>query len=475
MFALDIRTTYLIIGLLYLVLPVVAWIVLAGQHTRAVTYWCGGGLLGGVGLLLIGLRGSIPDLASFALANLLIMIGNLWRNQSLRMDLNIPWRTRWVVLAALVFVLVFEWIHQGLQNPLLRVIYVNLVWTGMLVQLVLLASRIAKKENSRSAKWIASAYLLVAASLVLRIVSLITGHASIDLMATGLDTQLISLTAILAAVVGHFGYVGLALDRSMRREVNVAAALARDEESRRLGEQIAQLDRQRSLGEMSASLGHELNQPLTAILTNAQVAQRGLQAGRFDTTQLTEFIVKIIQNTQRASQIIDRIRGFIRPVTNKREPVNLVDVVQEVGDLVANEMNTHKVHLSLVADSQPVWVTGDPIQLSQIVLNVVRNACDALSQVNNREIRIAIFSRDERAFLQIRDTGPGIDPEVLGQAGTPFFTTKPSGLGMGLSISRSIAEQHGGTLTITNANGGGAQVELELAVLPAPTFKQAAK
>lgn len=272
--------------------------------------------------------------------------------------------------------------------------------------------------------------------------------------------------------IGHFGYVGLALDRSMRREVKTAAALARDEESRRLGEQIAQLDRQRSLGEMSASLGHELNQPLTAILTNAQVARRGLLAGRFDTAQLTEFIDKIIQNTQRASQIIDRIRGFIRPVATRREPVNLVSVTREVIDLVADAAKSRKINLSLAPDGQPVWVTGDSIQLSQIVLNVVRNACEAVSQMTNREIRIAIFNRDGRAILQIRDTGPGLAPEVLSQAGNPFFTTKSSGLGMGLSISRSIAEQHGGTLTIANADSGGAQVDLDLAVLPAPTFEQ---
>ncbi len=108
-------------------------------------------------------------------------------------------------------------------------------------------------------------------------------------------------------MIGHFGYVGLVMDRSRRRELKAAAALARDEERRRLGEQIAQLDRQRSLGELSASLGHELNEPLTAILTNAQAAKRGLEYGRFDALQLTEFFDKIVNNTQRASQTIERI------------------------------------------------------------------------------------------------------------------------------------------------------------------------
>jgi C4-dicarboxylate-specific signal transduction histidine kinase len=397
------------------------------------------------------------------------------RIQSLRLDLGIPWPTRWILLAITSMFLTVLGIQYGLQNPVLRVQFNFGVGAALLFHLALLARRIGHEEQSRSAHWIALGYGLVATTMLFRVYAVTFGTGNVNLMTEGLSSQLLALAVLLSSVIGHFGYVGLALDRSMRREIKVAAALARDEESRRLGEQIAQLDRQRSLGEMSASLGHELNQPLTAILTNAQVARRGLQAGRFDTEQLTEFIDKIIQNTQRASQIIDRIRGFIRPVATQRAPVNLVNVIHEVIDLVADEIKTHKVHLSLAADGQPVWVTGDSIQLSQILLNIVRNACEALSQVTQREIRIAIFSRDGRARLQVSDTGPGLAAEILKQAGTPFFTTKPTGLGMGLSISRAIAEQHGGTLTISNADGGGAQVELELAVLPAPTFEQAAK
>jgi C4-dicarboxylate-specific signal transduction histidine kinase len=282
----------------------------------------------------------------------------------------------------------------------------------------------------------------------------------------GISTKLIAITVLLSSVVGHFGYVGLKLDRSMRRELKAAADKARDEENRRLGEQIAQLDRQRSLGEMSASLGHELNQPLTAILTNAQVAKRGLQAGRFQVEQFTEFLDKIIQNTQRASQIIERIRGFIRPTATRSEPVDLTLIVREVAELIAAEARSHKVALVFADQASPLLVAGDPIQISQIVLNVLRNAIEALQQVAHREIHIVCLRADGQVVLRIRDSGPGLAPEVLAQVGSPFFTTKSSGLGMGISISRSIAVQHGGTLSITNAEGGGAVVELKLPALP---------
>lgn len=477
MTAFDVRTAFLILGLLYLLLPTVAWIVLAGQRSLQINLWCGGGLLIGGAAILTSLNGQVPEWVYITLPALMLPVSHFARIQSLRLDLGIPWQTRWILLAITIMFLIFLGIHYGLQNRVLRVQFNFGAGAALLLYLATLARRIGREEQSRSAHWIAWVYGFVAATMLFRVYSVTFGAGNVSLLTEGLSSQLLALALLLSAVIGHFGYVGLALDRSMRREVETAAALARDEESRRLGEQIAQLDRQRSLGEMSTSLGHELNQPLTAILTNAQVARRGLQAGRFDTAQLTEFIDKIIQNTQRASQIIDRIRGFIRPVATRREPVNLVNVIHEVIDLTADEMKSHKVKIIFPpeTDAQPVWVTGDAIQLSQILLNIVRNAREALSQVTQREIRIAILNRDGRAILQVSDTGPGLVPEVLKQAGTPFFTTKPTGLGMGLSISRAIAEQHGGTLTINNADGGGTQVELELAVLPATTFEQAAK
>jgi len=222
------------------------------------------------------------------------------------------------------------------------------------------------------------------------------------------------------------------------------------------------------LGELAASLGHELNQPLTAILTNAQVAKRGLQSGRFDTGQHTEFLDKIVHNTQRASQIIERIRSFIRPSASRSEPVDLNLIVREVAGLVADEARSTKVRFVFSNNTEQMLVTGDSIQLSQIVLNAFRNAIEALKHTTQREIRVSCRYSNARVILRIRDTGPGLTPEALEQAGTPFFTTKTTGLGMGISISRSIAMQHGGTLILSNADtqsGGGAIVELNLPAL----------
>ena len=240
-----------------------------------------------------------------------------------------------------------------------------------------------------------------------------------------------------------------------------------ENESRQLTAQIAQLDRQRSLGEMSASLSHELNQPLTAILTNAQVAQRGLKARRFEAEQISDFLDKIIFNTRRAGEIIEKIRNFIRPAEAAHIPVDLNRLAGDILDLAGTEADEHKVIIVFAPITGPVWVKGDATQLSQVLLNIYRNAIEALHESPRREIHVRLMQVGDRVTLSVCDTGPGLAPEMLGKAGTPFQTTKASGLGLGLSIGRSIIAQHNGTLTIGNAGGGGVCVDIGLPCLPA--------
>ncbi len=466
----DVRTAYLIVALLYVALPAFTWIVLAPQRRQAVGLWCGGGLITGGAFLLLGAQGTPSNLYSHALANLFLVFGFLTRIQALRLDLGIAWRRDRVILAALAFVGVYEVLlqlspNEGFRVGVVSLSYVVRIW--LIFYLVGLAWRISIVEKSPSAGWIARAYFVVGIAVLLRQLHVMTGASGQDVAAPGIDMLFVSLSFVLASVVGHIGYVGLALDRSMRREIDTATTLARDEVSRRLGGKIAHLDRQRSLGTMAASLGHELNQPLTAILISAQVARRGILAERFDAAQVTEFLDKIVASTQRASQIIERIRGFIRPTAELREPVDLFKALAEVRALVADEVKTRSVSFFMPTVPAHILVQGDPVQLSQVILNVVRNALDALADTPRREIHVSLHQLQDRAVLRIRDTGPGLRPDLLAQVGTPFFTTKSTGLGMGLSIAKSIVEQFAGTLAIRNADDGGTLVELNFPVLEA--------
>lgn len=718
----DVRTAFFLIGILYLVMPMVAWIVMVRERNRPVHLWCLGGLAYGIGTILIALRETIPEWASYLLANALMMTGGMTRIQSLRTELGKPLRLLSIVLIVLFALGVFEYFRSVLHSQTLRLQWAHLMGAGCFLYLAKLAWQLSFQEFSVNARWIAAIYLLLTLAMLLRVAELRLNLTEPEIFFRSPGSLAVTVIATLSAVFGNFGYMGISLDRSMQRRVEMAAALARHDEHRRheaklstildsvegyiyikdlrlryvyanrkvcdffgksmqeitgfddshfvnadtafnirindlpvieqgkriekeeiftsldgkisrlfysikiplideqgkiyglcgistditklkkmearlvesefryrtladsgtalirthdarrlceyvnevwlnfsqrsadalygdgwlqdlhpddlnhciainesafknrqktslvyrlrrhdgeyrwiqdygcprydlngvfigyihycqditerkifeentqytknnLLEQIAQLDRQRSLGLMSASLGHELNQPLTAILTNAQVAKRGLQSGRIDTQQCNEFIDRIIKNTRRASQIIEKIRSFVRPDTVKKQPIDLLRVVQESKDMIDLEAKRQMVDIHIATAPCRMLIQGDSIQLSQVLLNLYRNAIEALQQVEKRAIVVELDQDGHQAHLRVRDSGPGFSEEALQKVGSPFFSTKADGLGMGLSISQNIIEQHNGHFDIKNAPEGGACFDIYLPLL----------
>lgn len=464
----DTSTAFFMAGVFYQTLPIMAWLVLAGQSSRPTVLWCGGGVLAGLALMLLSLAGKAPPWQTQTLAQMLLMLSHLARIQSLRLDLGCPWNERLLVWMALCYLLIYELFRSVLVWPNWRMTFVTIASVSALAHLAWLAWRTSREQGSRNALVIAIGYMLLTVAAATFLIDLIATREFGPITAPRISLAILLVMVMLSSVLGHLGYVGLVLDRSLRQRMQAAAAHAREEEGRRLAEQIAVLDRQRSLGEMAASLGHELNQPLTAVLTNAQVMQRALRTDKLDTGQREDLVAKIIHNTHRAGQIIERIRDFIQPKASRVETVDLQRVVREVMLLVADDARSRDVHFSLPGQSAPARVRGDPIQLSQVLLNVFRNAIEALSGQAQRLVTVDIASRAGQVVLTVRDSGPGLAPDVLARAGAPYLTTKASGLGMGLVISRSIARQHQGSLTLRNAGpeeGGGAVVELSLPAL----------
>ena len=716
----DVKTAFFLIGILYLIMPMVVWIVMVRERNRPVHLWCVGGLAYGIGTILIALRETIPEWASYLLANALMMTGGMTRIQSLRTELGKPLRLLSIVLILLFTLGVFEYFRSVLHSQTLRLQWAFLMYAGCFFYLAKQAWQLSFQEYSVNARWIAAIYLLLTLAMLLRVAELRLNLTAPELFFRSPGSLAVTVLGSLSAVFGNLGYMGISLDRSMHRRVEMAAALARHDEHRRneaklstildsvegyiyikdlrlryvyanrkvcdffgkssmqevtgfddshfvnadtafnirvndlpvieqgkriekeeiytsvdgkisklfysikiplideqgniyglcgistditklkkmearlvesefqyrtlansgpalirthdarrlceyvnevwlifsqrsaealygdgwlqdlhpddlshylaisesafnshqktslvyrlrrhdgeyrwiqdhgcprydlngvfigyihyclditerkifednaqhtknsLLEQIAQLDRQRSLGLMSASLGHELNQPLTAILTNAQVAKRGLQSGRIDTQQCDEFIDRIIKNTRRASQIIEKIRSFVRPDVVKKQPIDLLRVVQESKDMIDLEAKRQKVDIQIASAPSPILIQGDSIQLSQVLLNLYRNAIEALQQVEKRSIVVELDQDGHQAHLRIRDSGPGFSEEALQKVGSPFFSTKADGLGMGLSISQNIIEQHNGHVDIKNNPEGGACFDIFL-------------
>lgn len=247
----------------------------------------------------------------------------------------------------------------------------------------------------------------------------------------------------------------------MRQSALKQATLqAREAEATRLGDQIAQLDRRRSVGEIAASLAHELSQPITNIYLISD--SMGMAMERQKGADLSAHLSDLSRNAQKASDILNRIRGFIRAKETIFERVELGQVISDVKALLRDLSSKESVQMQVQADPGGVYVQGDPVQLSQILMNVCRNAIQATEGQAQRRVHIRVWQEKGTAHVEIVDNGEGLTPSILANVCTPFFSTKPDGLGVGLAISKTIAKQHGGDLLIDNDSAGGARVKLIL-------------
>ena len=231
-----------------------------------------------------------------------------------------------------------------------------------------------------------------------------------------------------------------------------------EEQERKLRDEMDRLSRISLLGEMTGSIAHELNQPLSGIMSNASAGQRFIDRGEVDAAELREILGDIAADGRRASDVIRHIRNTIKNGAALRERINMNDVIGRVAHMVQPDTVAHSCELELsLAKDLPV-VEGDPIQIQQVLINLVTNACDAMDQipVNQRKVKIATENGTGSVKVTVRDQGPGVSAQVREHLFDQFFTTKDDGLGMGLAIVRSIVEAHGGKIDLENLNGSGA-------------------
>lgn len=257
-------------------------------------------------------------------------------------------------------------------------------------------------------------------------------------------------TFILAAVT----------DTSERKRKDAELTLRREE--------VAHLSRVTMLGELSGSLAHELNQPLAAILSNAQAAQRMLLRNPDDLTEIREILADIVDNDRRAGDVIRRLRNLLRKDTQSLAAVDVNETIRECLRLLRHDLRNRGVVVALdLAPGLPA-VKGDQVQLQQVLLNLIFNASDAMAQMESRRMTFRTLRLDGHVRITVADEGPGIPAEMIEQVFQPFQTSKPNGLGLGLAICRTIIESHHGKLWAENGQDSrGARFHIELPPLDA--------
>jgi two-component system sensor kinase FixL len=221
------------------------------------------------------------------------------------------------------------------------------------------------------------------------------------------------------------------------------------------------------MGELSGSLAHELNQPLTAILSNAQAAQNLLACDVVDLEAMREILTDIVADDKRAAAVIRRLRSLLRKGDPEFAPLAINEIVGEVAWLVRSDALLRNVSMSLELAPELPSVLGDRVQLQQVVLNLVLNGLEALRPLwAGGQTLVIRTARDDgtSVTVAVQDSGAGIDEKDTDRIFQPFYTTKGEGLGMGLAIARTIVDAHGGRLAAANNEHGGATVQFTLPI-----------
>lgn len=250
---------------------------------------------------------------------------------------------------------------------------------------------------------------------------------------------------------------GLVVERVWRRRA--------EKKANHLRAELAHVARVAAMGELVASMAHELAQPLTGILSNAQAAERLLAGNRLTTTTLKDILGDIVDDDRRAVEVIGRVRELACKHVARHEQVDMEEVIQRVVKLLASDTFIRGAVIDVRVADQQLFVAGDRVQLQQLLMNLLLNALDAVATATPGDQRIAVAAHAPDLYtveVSVRDNGPGLAPEVRPRIFEPFYTTKETGMGMGLSIARSVVEAHRGRLWAVETGHGGAEFRFTL-------------
>lgn len=282
----------------------------------------------------------------------------------------------------------------------------------------------------------------------------------------GFILAIFAVVAVQSALIAGLLVYHAALRRTKRELArDIAERQQAQLEMRRLQDEIAHVGRVSMMGQLASSLAHEINQPLGAILRNAEAAELFLESNTPDLEEIRTILADIRADDQRAGSVIDRMRSLLKRHVLDTQPLDLNELVGDVAQLARPDAATRQVKLAVKVPSELPAVRGDRVHLQQVLLNLIVNGMDAMNGASPGHRHVTVSAREGAAQtveVAVTDTGHGIATEKLAHVFDPFFTTKADGMGMGLPISRTIVESHGGRLWVENNNGTGATFRFTL-------------
>jgi len=460
---LDIITIFRVSALLFLLLSAMTWMMLGRPRRGATLLWCLGGALVGVSVWLISLRNQISDFWSYSVAQTLFLGSFLVLSQSLRMDMHRVWRWPWPVAAVLTYgaTIVLGFDDKGAQD---LAVLVRLVNCAGLTILTVSAWQLAHQERSRNAWFMTLGYGLMTASMGIAALATMQGLANLETLQSSMVSHILGGTSLLTLLLSYMGYLGLALERSLRQNMALRQSQWQSQQWHERSHALALRDRQHTLGVLANSLGHAILQPLTATSLQLQIVRRMLQTATPDAQKVQTSLVQVLQGLRRSADMVEHIRSFLRPaptaVTAATQP--LQSVVQDAHDLLRQALIYQGVTLHICLPPNPLYVRAERLPLTQALVQVLRNAMQAVQGRVHRTIGVSMAASATEVWIEVTDSGPGFVHHWLTSNPAHAHPSTDPMAGMGLTMTRGILAQFQGRLSLENLDGAGARVRMTL-------------
>jgi len=480
---LHIQTIIFMICMAYLVMHAAIWFALSEQRNAQVRLWCISGIISGISVVLLSMRGVISEFSFIYIGQLLMLIGNSGRAIALRLYLpQLPQRAIffYLITSAAYFLWFSSAYVLGAPDQYLSMLFFSF-YAVVCMDYFCVGYVLYKKEKALGPRLLMIAGLTFSFTLGFRALWIVLGIGAQGPYDPGADQFVMMSGQFIAITLSNIGFLRIFLERIETKKLQVERSLAVSEERASLLEQhknelenilvereeiVRQLtlsNKTAGMGALVASLAHELNQPLCAIQLNAQLVERKLGEPDIDAATARQFIDSVLVDNRRAANIIAKLRDLFDSHEKKHGIINVDEMVRDTLSLVLPKATAENI--TIKSDLQVhSMLQGDWTQLQQVVLNLLNNAIDACSENGSKKKTISVSTTEigQHIVLTVEDSGMGIAPDMIDSVFALFKTSKAQGMGVGLWLSKTVVNVHRGDIQFHTEAGQGSRFEVRL-------------
>jgi len=463
--SIDTQFLYLLLGILFILIPISVYLATIEFHDQQVYLWCIGGLGAGIGMSLISLRGNIPDFFSYYIAQAAVIVGYICRALAIRYELNKNFSkfVKIYVVIGFLYLTSFSYLVASQQPEALRLILVMLAQLALSIDLLVISLKNYRITHNKGNQLIAVMALLIMLSMAVSIIIPVLTKDSYSVFSSGLD-KLIPFTLMLSAyVLGNFGFVQMRLDKLWKKQLAIKDELVVTQLKQKSLEEIIQeknhllkalslSSKANNMGAMLGAIAHEVNQPLTAMRLSTELL---INKPTTSPQETQEILGSILRDNIRASDLVKNLRQFFSSKNAQFEKISLNGIIFDVQKMLDSELHLHQIEFRTHL-KEDVSLLGDKNQLQMVILNLLTNAIDAVRHISgNKKIEIQTQRTEKGLEILVEDNGSGIPEEQCKRLFNIFETSKDEGMGIGLWLSKIIIDNHQGTLDLVHTSPSG--------------------